>query len=651
MAPMHAFTGVLRTASSRRLVAVSAFALALLLVAMPLVALGATPTVVDNTLNADGYETGFGIADGKIFYISTDNRICMIDLSDGSDAGCGADLWALDLEAVGIATLNDEVYVMLDDVNSTTDGTIRSVDSDTASLGAVRYSFDGDTAPYAFTTNGGAYGANLIASDGQLFAWTRLNNNFNDGGYLRFTQTGAALTVGSFNSDVTTNSPVDVAVGGNRVLTGAAGYMNLFNMTGTKQLQINPLGAGAQYLGFSYDADGGNFYAVGVVGGAGHVLRIDPSSGSVNDLGLPSEVSQYATDSRAIGDSLYVFVGDAVVRMDLSTEIFTVEMLDPRYSAEARTDYDPTASTLWLNVWDNEAAATFVGYDIADLGGDAGSTPTPTPTPSGDSGNDGGVQPWPALPDTGRWDESVTIQPNSSAPVSEDDMVWHFDDNLASPANATSMSLAVSPGQSVGVHGLWRLDGHGTTLDLCFDTDECLDTVSLGDINGATIYNIDWTAFALSATAPEDATEAYLVWSVGSEAEIDGLTWFFSANDTSITRVDVTPTITVTAPALLDFGPGIPGDILTVNDIVNVKTNFGAGYTLTSDWTGLVGMTSLDTINESALTFTLDGTASTGALERTMEVGTDHDLAGSITVPFVDTDTYNGSITFTGTTN
>jgi len=226
-------------------------------------------------------------------------------------------------------------------------------------------------------------------------------------------------------------------------------------------------------------------------------------------------------------------------------------------------------------------------------------------------------------------------------------------------------------------------EGHGTTLELCFNVGGCVEEISLGDINGSVIYNnleYQWEPeltvpdvpggpmtgdgdgfdtiinhdrlFVLSPwNVPDGATAVYLRWSVASEAELTPLTFGGFVVATSITRVEVEPTIAVTAPALLNFGSGVPDDVLTLPaTVVNVATNNATGYTLEADWSDLDGVVSTDAILASALTFALDGTASTSASERTEEAGTNHALTGSITLPFVTSDTYDGTATFTATT-
>lgn len=109
-----------------RLVAVlSTFVLMATMLAVPSVALAAAPTI-DPSLDVN-YERTAGIANGKMFYVSTDNtRICMITLATGFDAGCGPDL-SNDYQVLSIAAVDDQVYVMLKDWAASGEGIIRSV--------------------------------------------------------------------------------------------------------------------------------------------------------------------------------------------------------------------------------------------------------------------------------------------------------------------------------------------------------------------------------------------------------------------------------------------------------------------------------------------------------------------------------------------
>jgi hypothetical protein len=123
-----------------------------------------------------------------------------------------------------------------------------------------------------------------------------------------------------------------------------------------------------------------------------------------------------------------------------------------------------------------------------------------------------------------------------------------------------------------------------------------------------------------------------------------------SDDATGNTIVDVVTTITVTAPALLDFGVGLPSDTLNVSDGVTVITNNSSGYTLSFVVNDLSSLDTTDTIPASAVSATLDGQASVGSSGRTSAAGTTFNLEAELILPFVDSGVYNGSIVFTAVT-
>jgi len=649
----------------------STFVLMVMMLAVPSVALATAPTI-DPSLDVN-YERTAGIANGKMFYVSTDGtRVCMINLATGADGGCGPDL-SNDYEVLSIAAVDDQVYVLLKDWAFSGNGSIRSVNQADGELGATRFSFsEGD----------GYYDASaLIASDGQLFAWAT-DTSFNRG-YLRFTTSGGALTLGGFSSDMANPDPVDVAVGGGRIITAGSGFVSIFD------LDSHYISSGygdydnGYFRGLSYDPAGNRLYALGFDNNLGDasVSVINPTDNSSLSIDLPSELNQFPSDLMVVGDSLYILAGNALMRMNLTTLDYSIETFPSGYSADGFIYYDPDSTTIWLNVWNSNASTdTFIGYEIADLGGDPGA-----------GGGGDPAEPGPKLPTTiwkpgidDIWDSANVIS-KLSLTINEEVYSFTSDPGVITETRSESVPFAegmfdYSSDQFLGsrtysINGRMLLvEGHGAELSLCFDVGGCVETLSIGDLYGSTVYNnVEYEGnglhvggfepdgfdlltendlFMLSwLNVPEGATEFYLKWRVGSEVELTELTLGGLALDGSNTLVEVTPVISVTAPALLDFGPGVPGDELTVTDVVNVSTNSADGYTLTSDWTGMIGNTSSDTIADTALSFTLDGNASSGALARTPEGGTDHDLDGVITIPFVDTDTYNGSITFTATSN
>jgi len=121
-----------------------------------------------------------------------------------------------------------------------------------------------------------------------------------------------------------------------------------------------------------------------------------------------------------------------------------------------------------------------------------------------------------------------------------------------------------------------------------------------------------------------------------------------SDDDLSNTQVVVNSMITIDAPALLDFGSGVPGDVKTLTDEeLLVTTNNDAGYTVTSSATALTSGTSADTIAAPTLTIGAEGTTAA----RSAEAGDTVTFDASLTIPFVDSGTYTGTATFTATTN
>jgi len=260
------------------------------------------------------------------------------------------------------------------------------------------------------------------------------------------------------------------------------------------------------------------------------------------------------------------------------------------------------------------------------------------------------------------WTTNTNVYSDPSAPSGDGEIV-----RLSAPdgetANGFSESYYVEPGQTVTVTGFWRLSGHGSTLTMCFDNGECPESESLGELGGSTIYNIDWTPFTLEAVVPDDSYWLYLDWIVGSDSEIDNLEFGFDTSDTSNTLVDVLATISVEAPALIDMGAGIPGDELTANADVTVSTNNEAGYDLqiaVSDMSAgaidTIAATSLSRRNTDGGSFANFAGANTplslaASAARTDAAGDTVNLDLRVLLPFVDTGVYNGTATFTATTN
>ena len=122
-----------------------------------------------------------------------------------------------------------------------------------------------------------------------------------------------------------------------------------------------------------------------------------------------------------------------------------------------------------------------------------------------------------------------------------------------------------------------------------------------------------------------------------------------AADDTSVTEVEVLSQITIVAPALIDFGSGLPGAALEANGIeLLVTTNNETGYVVTIGTPTAMASTGTSTDVQSAPTFAFDG-ASTSA-ERSAEAGDTITVDGDLTVDFVDAGVYTGSVTFTAVT-
>ena len=105
---------------------------------------------------------------------------------------------------------------------------------------------------------------------------------------------------------------------------------------------------------------------------------------------------------------------------------------------------------------------------------------------------------------------------------------------------STSETVAVTPGTVVSVSGDWKLSGHGSELQLCFDVGGCPSTQALGSLNGTTTYTTDWEPFRVESEVPAGATNAYLSWSVGSDSAVDGFDWDATAATASY-EPSVTP--------------------------------------------------------------------------------------------------------------
>ena len=132
----------------------------------------------------------------------------------------------------------------------------------------------------------------------------------------------------------------------------------------------------------------------------------------------------------------------------------------------------------------------------------------------------------------------------------------------------------------------------------------------------------------------------------------------FAANDNGTTSATINSMISVTAPATIAFGAGVPGDTLSVLDsTVTVISNNGAGYTLAVQGSDLTKTT--NTIPLTALSFRDGVTAyaplvavDTDVLLATTSAetdadGTDHSIDAQLVLPFVEAGAYEGTFIFT----
>ena len=275
-------------------------------------------------------------------------------------------------------------------------------------------------------------------------------------------------------------------------------------------------------------------------------------------------------------------------------------------------------------------------------------------------GYQSGLNNWTFADGQARFDNDVIIVNDPSAPSGDGAVALLT--SASGQKTAHSEPVAVTPGTQVTVGGDWRLSGHGTRLRLCFDVGGCPSSATLGNLTGSTLYMVDWITFELEGMAPAGASEAYLAWTVGSDGYSDGFTWnVLSDAADSITRVEVTPTISVNAPALINFGAGIPADLLPVAFTVNVATNNATGYALTVQGNNLAGASEIIAIEQmeiraDAASYAAFANESTiiplaSSPERTAASGADHALDARLGLPFVESGTYEGSLLFSASTN
>ena len=137
----------------------------------------------------------------------------------------------------------------------------------------------------------------------------------------------------------------------------------------------------------------------------------------------------------------------------------------------------------------------------------------------------------------------------------------------------------------------------------------------------------------------------------------------------SETLLEVSTVLEISAPALIDYGAGLPGDSPAATDFVVKITTNAPGYELSvlaSDLTGAA-----EEIGAAQLTFGADATGANGGTgststaivnastalplgaknSRSQAVGDDYLINTDITLPFVASGIYNGTAIFSATAN
>jgi hypothetical protein len=145
-----------------------------------------------------------------------------------------------------------------------------------------------------------------------------------------------------------------------------------------------------------------------------------------------------------------------------------------------------------------------------------------------------------------------------------------------------------------------------------------------------------------------------------------------STPSTPTTTVLVGASITLTGvPAALDYGSGVPGDVKTLSFFTaTVTTNNLTGYSVKVTTTAMAGATSgnTNTIAASAINYAVSnasallmvpvggaGNSTVGTVLVTKPLasvggGDTFRVTPSLTIPFVNSDTYNGTATFVAST-
>ena len=119
--------------------------------------------------------------------------------------------------------------------------------------------------------------------------------------------------------------------------------------------------------------------------------------------------------------------------------------------------------------------------------------------------------------------------------------------------------------------------------------------------------------------------------------------------------------IGITAPALMDFGAGLPGDVLTARFETTVGAYGESGHRLIAGDFEQEGV--IELISVSALALRSEGdplvilTAEGAAIELSAQIvhntaaGTTYQVSARLTVPFVSSGTYSGPLAFSDATH
>ena len=135
---------------------------------------------------------------------------------------------------------------------------------------------------------------------------------------------------------------------------------------------------------------------------------------------------------------------------------------------------------------------------------------------------------------------------------------------------------------------------------------------------------------------------------------------FPAASAQSGIKVVIDPSISITAPALLDFGHGVPYAVLHAadNDGLTVTSNNQGGYIVTLIVSNMVGDGAhVEIIPNTDFSIAMPGetldVAGNGVISTTQRSNTDGDhysLTSEMNVPFVESATYTGTADFVAQT-